>query len=69
MLEKSGCWWLASCDFCSHYADVEEYSFQDAIDAIKKAGWKVFKKMNEWFHKCPACQGTNDGADDYEDVT
>lgn len=67
MLEKNGRWWIASCDSCSHYEDIEEYSFQDAIDKLKDLGWLITKKLGEWFHKCPSCQAG--AADDFEDVS
>lgn len=68
MLDKYGLDFTASCDFCDETFDTEEDEFRSAIEAIKRAGWKVFKRGQEWFHKCTDCQ-SEQGADDYEDVT
>lgn len=67
MLEKNGKWWGASCDSCSHSEEIEEYSFQDAIDRLKDLGWIITKKLGKWFHKCPSCQVG--AVDDYDDVS
>ena len=66
-LEKYGTGFVAHCDFCSNEHETEENDFVSAVDVIKRSGWKVFKKMGEWFHKCDACVEEED-QDDFGDV-
>lgn len=66
-LEKIGGTFTAYCDFCNNDYETEETDFLGAVDAIKRIGWKVFKKMNEWFHKCDNCV-LEENSDDFEDV-
>lgn len=55
MLEKSVTF-IASCDFCPNDFDTDEYTFVEAVEQIKRAGWAVYKEKGEWFHKCDACR-------------
>lgn len=55
---------LAHCDFCSNVIDTDEYEWQNAIDNMKKEGWKVYKEKNDWLHKCDACCG-KEAEDDF----
>ena len=55
MLEKQTTF-IATCDFCPNDFDTEEFTFVDGIEAIKRAGWSVFKEKGEWRHKCDACK-------------
>lgn len=67
MLEKHGITFTAECDFCGDDIDTDEDDFVAAVAAIKRAGWKVFRKLSEWFHKCDNCAAAED-SDDFEDV-
>lgn len=59
---------VAACDFCTaSEIDTEEEEFIAAVAVIRSNGWFVFREKNEWFHKCPGCQGAS--ADDFEDVS
>ncbi len=66
-LEKSGNTFDAGCDFCHNDLQTDEDEFVAAVEAMKRAGWKVFKQGGEWFHKCDDCLG-EDGVDDFENV-
>lgn len=63
MLERSATAFHAQCDFCSDSFDTDEGEFVDAVDTIKKQGWRVFKKGAEWFHKCGCCLAEEAGKD------
>ena len=67
MLEKQGITFLASCDFCGDDVETDEDEFVPAVEAIKRAGWKVFRQSGQWFHKCDNCQAS-DSVDDFENV-
>lgn len=67
-VEKDGMFFHATCDFCGNYQETAEEDFVSAIEHIKMLGWRVFKKGQEWFHKCVACQDDRDG-EDFEDVS
>lgn len=68
MLEKGGgITFRAICDFCWNELETDEDEFAPAVNAIKAAGWKVFKQSNEWFHKCDECM-SSDAVDDFENV-
>ncbi len=56
MIEKRGNKYILECDYCSNYIDELE-DFQDAVDYKKANNWKSEKIEEEWFDKCPNCQG------------
>ena len=63
MLDKDRTF-TARCDFCAHEDfDTEETDFLSAVEAMKKKGWKVFKKNGEWNHKCCECQALEENKD------
>lgn len=68
-LEKSGSTFIAQCDFCSNHFDTDEDEWQAAVDRMKKELWRIFKKMGEWFHRCPVCCELHHNPDDYKDVS
>jgi len=68
MLEKDGITFIAQCDFCSDVLDTDEDAYAPGISAMKRAGWKIFKKTGEWFHKCGCCQAESAGRD-FDDVS
>lgn len=44
------------CDYCEQELPAEE-SFQDAVDAKRRAGWRARKdERGEWEDMCPDCQ-------------
>ena len=48
------------CDYCEAQLPAEE-SFQDAVDAKRRAGWKCRKdERGEWEDICPDCQREQD---------
>lgn len=47
--------YIPICDCCGIELD-EEYTFNDAVDAMKADGWKIIKKDGEWQNICPDCQ-------------
>lgn len=65
-IERFGDMYEVHCDDCSETLDTEEDDFQDAIRELKRAGWKITKKRNEWHHQCPSCAGGT--SDDFEDT-
>lgn len=67
MIEKDGAHFVASCDFCSNHHDTEERDFYAAVEAVKRAGWRVFKQGQEWLHKCADCLGVA-SSEDFENV-
>lgn len=67
-LEKDASTFIAQCDFCPDTHDTEESDFYSAVEAIKRVGWRVFKKGAEWFHKCGCCQAEAADARDFGDV-
>lgn len=55
MIERDGSTFTATCDTCPDHIETAETDFFQAIEAIKKLGWRVFKQLGEWMHMCPAC--------------
>lgn len=51
------------CDSCSEWALTETDEFDQALDNIKRNGWKVSKIGDEWIHTCPDCQSKKRVAD------
>lgn len=46
----------ACCDNCPHAEDFDADTFQECVDAMKAAGWRISKdKYGAWQHDCPAC--------------
>lgn len=44
-----------SCDYCSYTEDVEDLNFEETIEGMKDAKWKISRKKGEWDHECPSC--------------
>ena len=44
-----------TCDICGKQLH-EEWSFEDAVEAKKHAGWKTTKIDNEWIDICDDCK-------------
>ena len=55
MLNKYGHTFEATCDFCDADLDTDEDEFMSAVEALKRADWKVFRANGEWNHKCSDC--------------
>lgn len=56
MIERKGNEYELQCDFCSNCVE-DLIDFKDAVDYKKANGWKSEKIEEEWFDKCPNCQG------------
>lgn len=67
MLAKDGIHFVACCDFCPDTFDTGEAGWQDAIDAMKREGWRIFPEGREWRHKCPACD-ESPSSDDFSEA-
>ena len=53
-IEREGIGFIVECDKCSNYFNVDSEFFQDAVDELKREGWKIRKDENdEWIHICP----------------
>lgn len=62
MVERTGQTYTPTCDACGAELP-EEWEFQDAVDAMKVAGWRLVppnEAFNYWSHYCPACAGRCD---------
>lgn len=51
----------AYCDNCSHSEGEFGHTFRYTLSLIKRRGWKVIKRNDEYLHHCPDCVG-NGGA-------
>lgn len=63
MVERFGVgFYVPTCDGCGDEL-LEEYSFQDAIAAMKAKRWRIIPPsgaVKDWYHLCPACAGRCD---------
>lgn len=51
------------CDRCGNSLETGEHAFQDALQAMRDAGWKAEKitagapiQVAEWTHNCEECK-------------
>lgn len=43
------------CDFCGDPLETGKREFEDAIKALRKAGWTSSKIEGAWHHYCDEC--------------
>lgn len=55
MLEKEETGFTGYCDNCSEYHETGEDNFFNAVEEIKRQGWRIKKKGPNWEHTCPSC--------------
>jgi hypothetical protein len=57
-LDKHTSTFVCTCDTCGQEElDTDDDSFMFAVEAVKKAGWRIRKdKTGEWTHECPTCR-------------
>ena len=46
-----------TCDGCLDAVDFKAKTWQNGIDAMKAAGWKLRPIDGVWKHGCPTCNG------------
>ena len=59
MIRRSGGLYVPTCDCCGEELP-EEWDFQDAVGAMKAAGWQFVppnKGFTNWSNYCPTCAG------------
>lgn len=44
------------CDECSDLLDTGEGEFQEALTALRDAGWRAHKAGADWCHECDQCR-------------
>ena len=49
------------CDCCGDELDIE-WSYEDAVLSLRRAGWQAKKVDDEWVNYCPECQEMMQGA-------
>ena len=54
-IEKFGELYTPTCDICGEELPAG-FSFYDAVEVKKDAGWKSQKHKGEWEDVCPECQ-------------
>jgi len=55
MVEIHGGNFTPICDICGDPLEIED-SFDDAVKAMRAAGWKTNKYGDEWENVCTDCQ-------------
>lgn len=59
MMHKERSKFIFECDCCDEtFDDYAEDSFQDLIQRLKDAGWRIAKQGAEWIHLCPQHRDT-----------
>lgn len=48
--------YIPTCDYCGKELG-PEYSYQDAVTAMRSNGWKSIHDGVEWSDACPDCAG------------
>ena len=49
--------YFVECDECGEACDDDGDNYQEAVDAFKMAGGRIFKDDDgDWRHNCPACR-------------
>lgn len=51
MIEKFG----VQCDTCKNYESLGDMPLRDKVSAIKRRGWRIYRKATIWCHACPDC--------------
>ena len=52
--DHAGTTYTPTCDICGDTLPLE-YEYEDAVSAIKKAGWVTLKVNGDWENYCPDC--------------
>lgn len=47
--------YIPTCDMCGEQL-IEQYDFDDAVEAKKDAGWRSMKIGDEWIDLCEDCK-------------
>lgn len=60
-IERLGGAYIPVCDCCGEEL-ATEYDFNDALAAVRSAGWRNVKCGSEWMTYCPDCYNEIHGA-------
>lgn len=44
---------MFECDCCDEYLHTDTNQWKEAMDVLKREGWKAHKVVDEWVHGCP----------------
>lgn len=67
ILKFYGRYYIPVCDCCEKYLD-REWDFEDAVGAIRAAGWSSRKEGDTWVNYCEECSAAmNSARNEFDD--